>query len=142
MNDELPRCKLCGSEFRAIHDQSCRLAMVILTEDEWRRLHGPQPEMTGARLGDVLVRAGVIDAAAVEDPDGYDGGATVNALAVAARELTEHWPRLARETLRRLRDIAELMDQCGAFTDSHGEQQDHADDAAAIRAALAALGEE
>jgi hypothetical protein len=41
--------------------------------------------------------------------------------------------------LRRLRDIAELMDQCGAFTDSHGEQQDHADDAAAIRAALAAL---
>jgi hypothetical protein len=52
-----------------------------------------------------------------------------------------HGPRLAQETLRCLRDIAELMDQCGSFTDSHGEQQDRADDAAAIRAALAALGE-
>ena len=52
-----------------------------------------------------------------------------------------HGPLLAPETLRRLRDIAELMDQCGAFSDSHGEQQDHVDDAAAIRAALAALVE-
>lgn len=41
---DLPKCKLCGSDFRAAHDQSCALAMVILSEDEWRRLHGPGME--------------------------------------------------------------------------------------------------
>jgi hypothetical protein len=93
MTDKLPRCKLCGAaaamycDVVSCSNRNCTMYAAWFTEDEWRRLHGPQPELTGVRLGDVLVRAGVIDAAAVEDPDGYDGGQTVAALAMAAREL-------------------------------------------------------
>ena len=57
---QLPPCRLCGAapstntkiSGHVICPSSrgrCGLGGVLLSEDEWRRLHGPQPEMTDSR---------------------------------------------------------------------------------------------
>lgn len=132
--NELPKCRLCGgaphhyrSGYAECDTAGCAMRGVVMTDDDWRRLHGPRGLITSASLGAALVRHGVIDESAIDDPDGYDGGHTVDALAMAARELAG--PRLAPEHLDVLRNLAD--DPGIACIESE-----------AVRAALAALGEE
>ena len=88
MTTELPTCKLCGQKPTQL--SGGRVSHIcVVSEAEWRRLRGPRRALTGTRLGDVLARHDVIDAAAVEDPDGYDGARMLNSLAMAARELAD-----------------------------------------------------
>lgn len=43
---------------------------------------------TSADLADILCRHGIIQRAAIEDPEGYDGRATMDAVACAAEEIS------------------------------------------------------
>ncbi len=43
--------------------------------------------MTAADLASVLCRHGIIQRDAIEDPEGYDGGATMDAVALAAADI-------------------------------------------------------
>ena len=95
-------------------------------------------QLTTELLGEALVRHGVIDEAAVTDPDGYDGGRTRDALALAACDLSEPSPRLAPEHVEALRGLdwflAEDYDG-GCITTAYRDAIER------YRAALAALGE-
>jgi len=103
------------------YDYSAELANELLEEADQKiealqaeneRLRGPRRALTGTRLGDVLARHDVIDAAAVEDPDGYDGYRMVNSLAMAARELADDaaqplpQPPLSADDIEALRNLA------------------------------------
>ena len=46
-------------------------------------------EISGKLLAEVLVMHGVVQAAAIDDPDGYDGYATMNRVHKAAKYLQE-----------------------------------------------------
>lgn len=89
-------------------------------------------QLTTELLGEALVRHGVIDEAAVTDPDGYDGGRTRDALALAACDLSEPSPRLAPEHVKELRGVLRCHSGMGSCD---------CELCKAIRAALAALGE-
>ncbi len=129
MADELPKCNVCKQA--PVRLDGSRVSHICVTSEAyWRRLHGPRHVLTTERLGEALVCHGVIDEAAVADPNGYDGGKTLGALALAARDLAEHGQRLAPEHVEELRACAEW----------HGDAEQKWTDA--IRAALAALGEE
>lgn len=47
------------------------------------------PRFTLHQLEGVLVRRGITHEAAVEDPDGYDGGQTIEAIRLAYEDLTK-----------------------------------------------------
>lgn len=49
----------------------------------------PNPFPTGQQLAQVLQAFGIIDAAAVDDPEGYDNYATLEAVNAAAKALRE-----------------------------------------------------
>jgi hypothetical protein len=117
MSDELPRCRLCSVPYGADHPRTCPLWDVLMSEAEWRRLHGPRPaDMTTTRLASALVRYGVIDESAIEDPNGYDGGTTLEALALAARDLSAAGPHLESDRP----EHAELYAACMAYRHDFG----------------------
>jgi hypothetical protein len=45
--------------------------------------------ISGNSLAEILVRHGIIDRCAVEDPEGYDGGETMRHVGTAAKEISE-----------------------------------------------------
>ena len=45
--------------------------------------------LSGDRLANLLVKHGIVDPCAVEDPDGYDHGRTLDAINCAASEIME-----------------------------------------------------
>jgi len=107
MTTDLPRCgEVVGFDSDA-HTITLRVETMPDGLAIGDRLHGPRHVLTTERLGEALVCHGVIDEAAVADPNGYDGGKTLGALALAARDLAEHGPRLAPEHVEELRACAE-----------------------------------
>jgi hypothetical protein len=77
--------------------------------------------MTPKALAEILAKHGVIDRHAVEDPEGYDGGATMLYVWSAADEITE----LAREKCQWSEDGNGAHEtQCGqCFEFTHGGVQ-------------------
>jgi hypothetical protein len=53
-----------------------------------------EQEMTTKELADILVRGGLVDPRAVEDPEGYDGGETMCEIGIEAQEIIDP-PELA-----------------------------------------------
>ena len=46
-------------------------------------------KITQRKLEQILIHQGLVHAAAIEDPDGYDGGITMMRVRMAAKEITE-----------------------------------------------------
>lgn len=61
--------------------------------------------MTTNQLAAILVRHGIIQEAAWEDPENYDGGTTAHAIAEAAHEI----PTLSPEAREALRDVLKWL---------------------------------
>jgi hypothetical protein len=77
MNDELPRCKLCGfaphhylSGYSECDTTGCDIRGIVMADDDWRRLHGQRlaPEHVAALRGVEPYLA-----------EGYDGGCITTA---------------------------------------------------------------
>ena len=68
--------------------------------------HCEGEQFNGNALAGLLVRHGIIDPSAVDDPEGYDGGATMLRVRTAAQELN-HDPVLCRSDL--LADAIRLL---------------------------------
>jgi hypothetical protein len=48
------------------------------------------------RLADILIRHNIVDPAAIEDPDGYDGGVMLDRILAAERDIKEEAERMNR----------------------------------------------
>lgn len=63
---------------------------------------------TGQQLASVLQRFGIVDSAAVDDPEGFDNYATLGAINAAAKFLREHEFRNTNHYSRDELNVTEL----------------------------------
>ena len=61
----------------------------ILKDWQEERDRAGSPKITQRQLETILINEGVIQAAAIEDPEGYDGGKTELAMTIATQQINE-----------------------------------------------------
>lgn len=82
--------KRCAGVFHCYTYGEAGCYVVLMTDEQYRRVNRTWPPgITQRQLETILVTNGLIQAAAIEDPFGYDGGKTELAVTIANQEINE-----------------------------------------------------
>lgn len=65
------------------------------------------PMASAEYFGECLVRHNIVDAHALDDPEGYDGYQTLERIGEAYDEITQHLRARAEEALQKVTDLME-----------------------------------